>query len=90
MSLLPLFPGVPGGPELLVVLLLLVALFGVPLVVAFLGWQYLRGDSQVEELEARVRELESELETGSDETRERTADGSPATNDDTDEAGSRD
>jgi sec-independent protein translocase protein TatA len=80
MSFLPLFPGVPGGPELLVVLLLLVALFGVPLVVAFLGWQYLRGDSQVEELEARVRDLEAEVEP--DETRERTADDSSATDDD--------
>jgi sec-independent protein translocase protein TatA len=62
----PLFPGVPGGPELLVVLLLLVALFGVPLVVAFLGWQYLRGDGRVDELEARVRELESELDDADD------------------------
>ena len=62
----PLFPGVPGGPELLVVLLLLVALFGVPLVVAFLGWQYLRGDGRVDELEARVRELESELDDDAD------------------------
>jgi sec-independent protein translocase protein TatA len=90
MSLLPLFPGVPGGPELLVVLLLLVALFGVPLVVAFLGWQYLRGDSQVEELEARVRELESELDTGAEETRERTADDASATDDGNDHAESRD
>ena len=61
-----LFPGVPGGAELLVVLLLLVALFGVPLVVAFLGWQYLRRDDQLDTLEARVRELESELDADED------------------------
>ena len=66
MALLPLFPGVPGGPELLVVLLLLVALFGVPIVVAFLGWQYLRNDDQLEALEARVGELESEVEADGD------------------------
>jgi sec-independent protein translocase protein TatA len=59
--MVPLFPGVPGGPELLVVLLLLVALFGVPVVVAFLGWRYLKGD-RVDDLEARVQELESELD----------------------------
>jgi sec-independent protein translocase protein TatA len=58
--MVPLFPGVPGGPELLVVLLLLVALFGVPVVVAVLGWRYLKGD-RVEDLEARVEELEAEL-----------------------------
>ncbi len=59
--MVPLFPGVPGGPELLVVLLLMVALFGVPVVVAFVGWRYLKGD-RVADLEARVDELESELD----------------------------
>jgi sec-independent protein translocase protein TatA len=57
----PLFPGVPGGPELLVVLLLMVALFGIPVVIAVLGWRYISDDDQVEELEARVRELESRV-----------------------------
>jgi sec-independent protein translocase protein TatA len=28
MSMIPLFPGLPGGPELLIVLLVLVLLFG--------------------------------------------------------------
>ncbi|AUV81006.1 preprotein translocase subunit TatA [Salinigranum rubrum] len=65
--MVPLFPGVPGGPELLVILLLLVALFGVPVVAAFLGWRYLKGD-RVADLEARVEELESELDAdGADE-----------------------
>jgi sec-independent protein translocase protein TatA len=70
--MVPLFPGVPGGPELLVILLLLVALFGVPVVIAFLGWQYLtRDDDQLEALEARVRDLESAVdETDDDEPRE--------------------
>jgi sec-independent protein translocase protein TatA len=63
MATVPLFPGVPGGPELLVVLLLLVALFGVPVVVAVLGWRYVSGGDRVEELEARVEELESEIRT---------------------------
>jgi sec-independent protein translocase protein TatA len=60
--MVPLFPGVPGGPELLVILLLMVALFGLPVVLALLGWRYLRGDDDVEELEARVSELEAALE----------------------------
>ncbi|WP_142855941.1 preprotein translocase subunit TatA [Salinigranum halophilum] len=68
--MVPLFPGVPGGPELLVVLLLAVALFGVPVVVAVLGWRHLRGSGRVDELEARVRELESELEDVDDERTE--------------------
>jgi sec-independent protein translocase protein TatA len=67
---IPLFPGVPGGPELLVVLLLMIALFGLPVVIAVLGWQYLRGDrdgDRVAELEARVRELEAELADGDED-----------------------
>jgi sec-independent protein translocase protein TatA len=70
--MVPLFPGVPGGPELLVILLLLVALFGVPIVIAVLGWQYLTGDDdQIDSLEARVRDLESAVdETDDDESRE--------------------
>ncbi|WP_318566858.1 preprotein translocase subunit TatA [Salinigranum marinum] len=59
--MVPLFPGVPGGPELLVILLLMIALFGLPVVLALLGWRYLRGDD-VEDLEARVSELEAALE----------------------------
>ena len=59
----PLFPGVPGGPELLVILLLMVALFGLPVVLVVLGWRHLRADSErVQELEDRVRELETELD----------------------------
>jgi sec-independent protein translocase protein TatA len=69
--MVPLFPGVPGGPELLVILVLLVALFGVPIVIAFLGWQYLtRDDDQLDSLEARVRDLESAIDETDDESQE--------------------
>ncbi|WP_372910177.1 preprotein translocase subunit TatA [Salinigranum sp.] len=78
--MVPLFPGVPGGPELLVVLLLLVALFGVPVVVAVLGWRYLKGD-RVEDLEARVEELEAELGEADD----RSVDGGDVTSADADD-----
>lgn len=66
-ALVPAFPGIPGGPELLVILLIMVVLFGLPLVLivgaVFLGWNVLgsRGE-RVEELESRVEELERELE----------------------------
>ncbi|WP_380678496.1 Sec-independent protein translocase subunit TatA/TatB [Salinigranum sp. GCM10025319] len=67
--MVPLFPGVPGGPELLVILLLMIALFGLPVViVAVFGWRYLDRNDQVEELEARVRELESELDADAQES----------------------
>jgi sec-independent protein translocase protein TatA len=65
--LVPAFPGIPGGPELLIILLIMVVLFGLPLVLivgaVFLGWNVLgsRGE-RVEELESRVEELERELE----------------------------
>ncbi|MFC6938874.1 preprotein translocase subunit TatA [Salinirubellus sp. GCM10025818] len=66
-AFVPAFPGIPGGPELLIILLIMVVLFGLPLVLivgaVFLGWNVLgsRGE-RVEELESRVEELERELE----------------------------
>lgn len=58
--------GLPGGPELLVLLLLLLFLFGVPLVLlagGILGYRKLSGsDDRVAELERHVEELERELE----------------------------
>jgi sec-independent protein translocase protein TatA len=66
-ALVPAFPGIPGGPELLVIFLIMIVLFGLPLVLivgaVFLGWNVLgsRGE-RVEELEDRVAELERELE----------------------------
>ena len=73
--MVPLFPGVPGGPELLVILLLMIALFGLPVViVAVFGWRYLSRDDQVEELRARVDELESELDRDDERESERDRD----------------
>ena len=66
-TLVPAFPGVPGGVELLIILLIVIIVFGLPLVLivgaVFLGWNVLgsRGE-RVEELEERVAELERELE----------------------------
>jgi len=54
----------PGGIELLVVLLVFVVLFGVPLVLlvgAYLLWDR-RGDDRVASLEARIDELEDGLD----------------------------
>ncbi|WP_254538177.1 hypothetical protein [Halomarina litorea] len=60
----PLFPGVPGGPELFIVFVL----FGIPLVLLLVGAVVLRGflrgrsedSGRVQELERRVEELERE------------------------------
>ena len=66
-AFVPAFPGIPGGPELLIILLIMIVLFGLPLVLivgaVFLGWNVLgsRGE-RVEELEERVAELERELD----------------------------
>jgi sec-independent protein translocase protein TatA len=71
--MVPLFPGVPGGPEL-VVLLLIILLLGLPLlllvVAAALGVKLLGGDdgesapdataTRLDELERRVETLERE------------------------------
>jgi sec-independent protein translocase protein TatA len=56
-------PGVPGGPELLVVLLIAILLFGVPLVVVTGAYLYLKRDVTIEELEGRIAELEAQQET---------------------------
>jgi sec-independent protein translocase protein TatA len=66
--LVPLFPGLPGGPELLIILILFGLVIVAPLVllaVAVVGGVSLFGgsdDERVEELERRVEELETELE----------------------------
>jgi sec-independent protein translocase protein TatA len=80
LSALPAFGGVPGGPELVILLLVLVLLFGVPVVVIagavlFFG---LRDDDgaadadRVAELEAEVDRLREMVDDGGDE---RDADG---------------
>jgi SNF family Na+-dependent transporter len=60
--MLPLQFGIPGGPELLIIFLILF-LLAVPvlLLVLFLVSRS-GGSNRVEELEARVEELEKELE----------------------------
>ncbi|MFC7155601.1 preprotein translocase subunit TatA [Halomarina halobia] len=63
MPSLPLFPGVPGGPELFIVLLVFVVplaflLVGGAAVVGFLRRR--SSDDRVRELERHVEELERE------------------------------
>jgi sec-independent protein translocase protein TatA len=68
-------PGVPGAPELVVILLVAILLFGLPLVLVAGAYLYLRRDETIEELEARIDDLEAEHEadtveatgTGNDE-----------------------
>jgi len=66
---IPLFPGLPGGPELLIVLLVLVLLFGankIPKLARSTGQamgEFQRGRQEIEE------ELK-QMEQGSDETEE--------------------
>lgn len=63
LSIVPLFPGVPGGPELLVMLLMAILIFGLPLVlIALGGLLYYRRNERIEELERRIDELEAETE----------------------------
>jgi len=63
----PLFPGIPGGPELLIILLVfLIVVVGPGILLVLLGIRLLGGDEdeRIEELEARIDELEAERETG--------------------------
>lgn len=61
-------PGVPGAPELFIILLIAVLLFGLPLVLVAGGYLYLRRDESIEELEARIADLEAERAAGDAET----------------------
>jgi sec-independent protein translocase protein TatA len=59
----PAFGGVPGGPELLIILLISVLIFGVPLVVIAGAVAFLRLRSDDGEADAdRIAELEAEVE----------------------------
>ncbi|SDF16355.1 LapA family protein [Halorientalis regularis] len=60
-------PGVPGAPELFVILLIAILLFGLPLVLVAGGYFYLRRDESIEELEQRIADLEAERAAGNDE-----------------------
>ena len=89
-----LFPGLPGGVELLVILLIMIILLGRPLCLLVVGgfgfWKLSRGDDDddeetVEDLRRRVDELESQLSDAGDrrDAGARSADA----NAETDEAG---
>jgi sec-independent protein translocase protein TatA len=63
----PLFPGLPGGPELLIVLILQLLFFGALTGLAAIGLAKLLGwggdddaDERIEELERKVERLERE------------------------------
>ncbi|WP_435195728.1 preprotein translocase subunit TatA [Natronomonas sp. EA1] len=59
--MVPLFPGVPGGLELLVILLVAIVAFGLPLVLiaaGVIGYKRLSDEDRIEKLEARIAELE--------------------------------
>jgi len=60
--MVPLQMGIPGGPELLVILLIMVVLFGVPLVLlAVGGFAYLQSSSD-DDTQERIAELEGEID----------------------------
>jgi sec-independent protein translocase protein TatA len=61
MTLLQVF-GLPGGPELLVIMLIALLLFGIPMALVLLfGVAWLRSSGRVSE--ERVEQLEAEIET---------------------------
>jgi sec-independent protein translocase protein TatA len=73
VSLVPAFGGVPGGPELVIIMVIAVVLFGVPLVLVAAAVLYLatRSDDEATTAEAataetadddRIAELEAEVE----------------------------
>jgi sec-independent protein translocase protein TatA len=62
---------VPGGPELLIILLVMALLVGVPVVIAalFLFVKFVGsgdGDDEVAELKGRIEELEAQVAAGSE------------------------
>lgn len=77
MLQVPLFPGVPGGPELIIIFMMVLLVFGpvvLGVVVLFAYLRRKRGDEdeksqRIEELEARIDELEGESPENGDERR---------------------
>jgi len=60
--MVPLQMGIPGGPELLVILLITVLLFGIPLVLLGIGgFVYLRSNAD-DDTQERIAELEGEID----------------------------
>ncbi|TKX55661.1 preprotein translocase subunit TatA [Halorubrum sp. SS7] len=63
VSLVPAFGGVPGGPELIIIMIIAVLLFGVPLVLVAGAVVYLTTRSDDGGADAdRIAELEAEVE----------------------------
>jgi len=76
-AIVPLFPGLPGGPELLIVLFVLVLLFGankIPKLARSTGQamgEFRRGREEIEdELKEGSQESNSETESTADSTAE--------------------
>ena len=72
--MVPLQMGVPGGPELLVILLIMLLLFGLPILLLGVGgFLYLRSNAddetkeRIAELEAEMDELKRDLDTEGDD-----------------------
>jgi sec-independent protein translocase protein TatA len=60
--MVPLQMGIPGGPELVVILLVLLLLFGIPLVLLGVGgFAYLRANAD-DDTKERIAELEGEID----------------------------
>jgi sec-independent protein translocase protein TatA len=83
VSLVPAFGGVPGGPELIIILVIAVVLFGVPLVLVAGAVVYLAtrdedeaattetaDDDRIAELEAEVERLREQVGDEADEVEE--------------------
>ena len=77
--------GIPGGPELLLILLIAIFVFGLPiLLIAVVGFLYLRSDGddydeRFRELEAEIARLEAEVgANGAADAATGTEDASPA------------
>ena len=82
--MVPLQMGVPGGAEVLVILLVSVLLFGVPLVLLVGGgFLYLRSkgnrEDRIDELEREVEHLKAELDDQADNGGSATGDDRGAT-----------
>ncbi|MEY7851898.1 hypothetical protein AB7C87_22155 [Natrarchaeobius sp. A-rgal3] len=63
--MVPLFiPGVPGGPELLVILVMLLFYIAIPIIIIVAIFNFLDGkrgyEQRIEALEQRVEQLENE------------------------------
>ena len=83
VSLVPAFGGVPGGPELIIIMVIAVVLFGVPLVLVAAAVVYLAtrdedetataetaDDDRIAELEAEVERLREQVGDEPDEVEE--------------------